>query len=144
MTKQGSSGGSAAGRLRDRPIRSPVASRSVMDRCEAPLPGQGKALSEMSTETAPSSASQHYEEAHAIHYEERNLLRALGAYCRVIASFPNTPEAEHSRTQLWNIVSIAVPANELLSSQTELALRHLQSDGDATGLAMKEIVPMPT
>ena len=104
-----------------------------MDCCEAPLANQGRALSEMSTTTEPPWASQHYEEAHAIHYEERDLLRALGAYCRIIASFPGTPEAEHSRTQIRNIVNIAVPADELLNSQTELALRHLQSDGDATG-----------
>lgn len=87
----------------------------------------------MSTTTEPPWASQRYEEAHAVHYEERDLLRALGAYCRIIASFPDTPEAEHSRTQMRNIVNIAVPAAELLSSQTELALRHLRSDGDATG-----------
>jgi hypothetical protein len=104
-----------------------------MDCCEAPLANQGRALSEMSTTTEPPWASKQYEEAHAIHYEDRDLVRALGAYCRIIASFPSAPEAEHSRTQIRNIVNLAVPADELLSAQTELALRHLQADDDTTG-----------
>ena len=87
----------------------------------------------MSTDNALSLASLHYAEAHATHYEERNLLGAVRAYCRVIESCPNAPEAEHSRTQIRNIVNPTVPADVLLSAQTELALGHLQSEGDATG-----------
>ena len=86
----------------------------------------------MSTTTEPAWASRNYEEAHAIHYQERDLLRALGAYCRIIASSPGTPEADHSRTQIRNIVNRAVPADELLSAETELALRHLQADDETT------------
>jgi len=87
----------------------------------------------MSTDNALSSASLDYAEAHATHYKERNLLGALRSYGRVIASYPSAPEAGHSRTQILNIANSVVPAEELLSAQTELALRHLQSEGDATG-----------
>ena len=86
----------------------------------------------MSSDNALSSASLDYTEAHAAHYKERNLLGALRAYGRVIASYPSAPEAGHSCTQIRNIVNLVVPAEELLNAQMELALRHLPSDGDAT------------
>jgi hypothetical protein len=86
----------------------------------------------MSTDTALSSASLQFAEAHTTHYQERDRLGALRAYCRVIASYPSAPEAEHSRTQIRNIMSLAVPDDDGLSAQTELALRLLQAEDDAT------------
>lgn len=87
----------------------------------------------MSTDVARSVASVVYAEAHATHYQRRDLLRALRIYHRVIALYPGAPEAAHSRTQIRNIVNMAVPADELLSALSELALHHLELDRDANG-----------
>jgi hypothetical protein len=79
----------------------------------------------------PSTAAEQYAAAYATHYAERNLLGALRAYGQVIELHPTAAEAGYSRAQIQNIVNLVVPAREILASQTDLAARHLQRDGDA-------------
>jgi capsule polysaccharide export protein KpsE/RkpR len=69
-----------------------------------------------------------YAAAHAAHYSDRNLAAALQLYRELIDSRPNTPEAGYSRTQIRNIVTAVVPAQELLNAQTELALAQLERE----------------
>jgi hypothetical protein len=63
-----------------------------------------------------------YASAHATHYSERNLPAALQLYRELMASRPNAPEAQYSRTQIQNIIEAVVPARELLDAEIELAL----------------------
>ena len=83
----------------------------------------------MSNDHEPSTVARLYGEAYALQYSEHELLRAILAYEVIITSHPDTREAEHSRVQIRNIANLVVPAHELLSAQTELALRYLRNDG---------------
>ena len=84
----------------------------------------------MSTENEPSAAAKQYAKAHASHYTARNLLAALQSYEDIITYHPRSPEAGYARTQMRNIATLVVPAEKLLSRQTELVRRHLQADRD--------------
>ena len=77
-----------------------------------------------------SSAARDYELAHAIHYTERDLLRALRAYAQVIDQYAGAREADYSRAQIRNIVHSVVPAEEILAAHTALALDHLAPAAD--------------
>jgi hypothetical protein len=74
-------------------------------------------------------AGREYAAAHATHYSERNLAAALQLYRELMASRPNAPEADYSRTQIRNIIEVVVPAQELLDAQVELALARLARGG---------------
>lgn len=74
----------------------------------------------------PTNAVSHYAKAYATHYGERDMLTALRAYARVIEEFPRAPEAEYARAQIGNIVHLVVPTGELIASQIDLGLRHLE------------------
>ena len=78
----------------------------------------------------PATAAEQYAQAYAIHYTERDLLRALQAYDQIIESNPSAVEAGYARSQIRNIVNLVVPAGELLTSQAAQAVEHLQRDGD--------------
>jgi hypothetical protein len=71
-------------------------------------------------------ASRAYDKAHAAHYATKDLRNALGLYKCVLADYPDTQEADYSRTQMQNIVKGVVPNDELLVAQVELALVHLE------------------
>ena len=70
-----------------------------------------------------------YAEAYAAHYTERDLPKALQLYTKVMASHPDTQEADYSRMQVQNIVNAVVPKQEILDSQMDLALVHFGHDG---------------
>ena len=74
-------------------------------------------------------ASRAYDKAHTAHYATKDLHQALGLYWVVMATHPDTLEAEYSRTQMQNIVKSVVPTEELLAAQIELTIAHLGADG---------------
>jgi hypothetical protein len=80
----------------------------------------------MSEDSALAEIAQEYREAHAAHYSERDLARALQLYKKLIASHASAREAGYSRTQVQNIVNAVVPQQELLDAQTEFALARLE------------------
>jgi hypothetical protein len=83
----------------------------------------------MSNDTAPTEAGRRYAAAHAAHYAQKDLHGALGLYRDVMAAYPNTREAEYSRTQMLNIANAVVPKKELLAAQVELTLARLEREG---------------
>jgi len=71
-------------------------------------------------------ASRAYDKAHAAHYSTKDLCDALGLYKGVLADYPDTEEANYSRSQMQNIVNGVVPRDDLLVAQVELALVRLE------------------
>lgn len=71
------------------------------------------------------NAAKSYKKAHAFHYEEKKLQEALAGYMEIIVAYPESPEAGYSRSQIQNIATAVVPANELLNAQTSLVNLHL-------------------
>ncbi len=83
----------------------------------------------MSKDTASTAAGRQYAAAHTAHYATKHLHEALGLYRGVMAAYPNTQEAEYSRTQIENIVKSVVPREDLLTAQVELTLARLAHEG---------------
>jgi hypothetical protein len=83
----------------------------------------------MSNDTAPAEPGRQYAAAHAAHYAKKNLHEALGLYRDLMTSYPNTQEAEYSRTQMLNIAQSVVPKEDLLAVQVELTLARLERQG---------------
>lgn len=79
----------------------------------------------MNTVTDFGEAGRRYAAAHAAHYGERDLSAALRLYTTVLASHPESTEADYSRTQIQNIVNAVVPKRELLEAQMELVVARL-------------------
>ena len=80
----------------------------------------------MRNDTPLTKAGKQYAEAHAAHYTTKDLREALELYKGLMATHPNTKEAEYSRTQMQNIVKSVVPKQKLLDAQVELALTCLR------------------
>jgi hypothetical protein len=80
----------------------------------------------MSDHTALTEAAREYAAAYTAHYSERDLVKALRLYKKIMASHASAPEAGYSRTQVQNIVHAVVPVQELLDAHLELALAHLE------------------
>lgn len=76
----------------------------------------------MSDDGAMAAAARDYALAYAAHYSQRDLVRALHLYQEVIASHASARQVGYSRSQIWNIVKVVVPEQELLAAQVELAL----------------------
>jgi len=76
----------------------------------------------MRNHTTFTEAGKQYAEAYAAHYTKKNMLDALKLYKNVIDAYPDTKEAEYSRTQIQNIVQNVVPKQKLLDAQVELAI----------------------
>lgn len=79
----------------------------------------------MKNETAPSQAGQDYATAHAAHYKTKDLNEALNLYQGIMATHPDTQEAEYSRNQIQNIAKSVVPKQELLDAEMSMARVHL-------------------
>ncbi|UCD24141.1 MAG: hypothetical protein JSW51_14125 [Gemmatimonadota bacterium] len=85
----------------------------------------------MSNDAAHTEAGRQYAAAHAAHYAKKDLHEALGLYKNVMAGYPNTQEAEYSRTQMLNIAKSVVSKTDLLAAQVELTLAHLEREGSS-------------
>jgi hypothetical protein len=83
----------------------------------------------MRNEAAPTAVGKQYATAHAMHYKTKDLNEALGLYEGVMAAYPDTPEAEYSRSQIQNIAKSVVPKEELLAAQVAAARGHLKFEG---------------
>ncbi|MGC9329512.1 MAG: hypothetical protein ACP5I1_17895 [Candidatus Hinthialibacter sp.] len=83
----------------------------------------------MHIQTATTEACRNYEAAYMEHYKTKDLIAALKLYRGVMASHPDTKEAEYSRMQILNIANSVVPKQEFLDAQIEMALAHLEPDG---------------
>lgn len=73
-------------------------------------------------------SNREYVVAHAAHYAERDIPRALQLYSTLMHSYPNAKESEYAHTQIQNIANAIVPKQELLDAQLELVLTHLEHD----------------
>lgn len=85
--------------------------------------GKGHTLK---TEAEQNKARDLYAAAYATHYESADLLAALGLYKSIVATCLGTKEAEYARTQIMNIANNAIPEQQLLDVQVELALTNLE------------------
>jgi len=85
----------------------------------------------MRNKTELTEANREYATAYAAHYTEHDLPAAMRLYKQVMASHPNDPEAEYARVQIQNIVKAAVPKQELLDAQIELAVAHFRHESSA-------------
>ena len=82
----------------------------------------------MRNDNGTTEASQQYAAAYATHYETKDLPRALELYKVVVLAHPDTTEAGYSRSQIQNIVTRAVPKEELLDAGVDLALACFERD----------------
>jgi hypothetical protein len=82
----------------------------------------------MRNNTAITDPDRQYAAAYAAHYTQRDLPMALQLYMKLMASHPNTQEADYARTQIQNIVNTAVPKWEILDAEIELALAHFDHE----------------
>jgi len=80
------------------------------------------------TKTHPpnDNAAERYAHAYSTHHTDRDLLGALRAYVLITEVHPSAAEAGYARSQIQNIVSVVVPAEEVLSSATALAFGYLE------------------
>lgn len=69
-------------------------------------------------------ASRAYAEAHDAHYSDKDLARALDLYVDILSGGPDTEDAKHSRTQIWNIVKVVVTEQTLIDAVVALAREH--------------------
>lgn len=80
----------------------------------------------MTKTTEPTDAERQYSAAYAAHYSARDLPLALSRYHAIVTDHSTSVEAEHSRTQIRNIVVATVPPAELLGAEMDLARRYLK------------------
>lgn len=78
----------------------------------------------MKQEAQLGDAGHEYAAAHSLHYESRDLRRALDLYRGIVARYPSTQEAEYSRSQIQNVLNAVVPKQALFDAQIDLALAH--------------------
>ena len=82
----------------------------------------------MRNDTELMEPDRQYAAAYAAHYTQRDLPMALQLYMKLMASRPNTQEADYARTQIRNIVNTAVPKWEILDAEIELVLAHFEHE----------------
>ncbi len=70
-----------------------------------------------------------YAAAYAAHYTGPDLPLALQLYKKLLASYPNAPEAAYARMQVQNIVNAVVPKQHVLDAQIKMLLSYLEHDG---------------
>jgi hypothetical protein len=78
-----------------------------------------------------------YAEAYEKHYTNKDLYSALQLYKGVMATYPDSKEAEYSRSQILNIVQEVVPRNVLYGAQLDMALDYAKRS-DASNIRLAE------
>ena len=78
----------------------------------------------MEKETVLTEAGRYYAEAYEKHYANKDLYAALEMYKKVTDAYPDSKEAEHSRSQILNIIRDVVPKDVLHDAQLEMALNY--------------------
>lgn len=69
-------------------------------------------------------AGQQYASAYDAHYMAKKIPEAFALYEQIIATHPDTKEAEYSRSQIQNIVNAVVPKKRIMDSLMELVRTH--------------------
>ena len=82
----------------------------------------------MKTKTILTDAGQQYEAAYAMHYTTKDLHKAFVLYGRIIATHPDTMEAEYSWSQIQNIVNAVVPKQKIMAALEELTIAQFEQD----------------
>ena len=78
----------------------------------------------MKNKTVLTEAGRQYAEAYEKHYSGKDLYAALQIYKGVAASYPDSKEAEYSRSQIQNIIRDVVPGDVLYVTQLDMALKY--------------------
>lgn len=94
----------------------------------------------MKPETQLRDAGHEYAVAHSLHYESKDLRGALDLYRGIVARYPSTQEAEYSRAQIQNILTVVVPKQALFDAQVDLALAHCGHEDPSTSSLFKEMI----
>ncbi len=93
----------------------------------------------MEKATILTEAGRYYAEAYEKHYANKDLYAALEMYKKVTAEYPDSKEAEHSRSQILNIIRDVVPKDVLHDAQLDMALNYAKpTSGSNTRLVEKE------
>ncbi|MBN1757451.1 MAG: hypothetical protein JW863_03985 [Chitinispirillaceae bacterium] len=82
----------------------------------------------MKKETVLSTVGQHYAEAYEKQYDIKDSHAALLSYKSIVAEYPDSKEAENSRSQIQNIMRNTVPKEVLYEAQLQLALNYTEPD----------------
>ena len=90
-------------------------------------------VEDMSKDKGTTQAGRRYAAAHAAHYATKDFTEALGLYKGVMAEYPDTQEADYSRTQIHNIAKSVVPDRDILAAETEMTLVQLSHDRPSGG-----------
>ena len=72
----------------------------------------------------PTAAVREYAEAYEKHYAIKDVHAALQIYKGIVVEYPDSKEAEYSRSQIQNIVHNVVPKQVLYDAQLDLALNY--------------------
>ena len=82
----------------------------------------------MKKETPVTAAGQHYAEAYEKHYLINDVYAALLSYKKVVDSYPDSEEAERSRSQILNIVRDVVPGDLNFDAKLDMALNYAEPE----------------
>ena len=74
------------------------------------------------------SADDVFQAAYRAHYKERDLAAARAGYERVLAEYPNAPEAGYARTQLANLEQLQTTTQRRREAQATAQQRHPDAD----------------
>jgi hypothetical protein len=85
----------------------------------------------MKKEQVITEAGRKYAEAYKKHFSSKDLYGALQSYKEVVTSYPNSQEAEYSRTQIQNIMQDVVPKDVLYAAHLEMALKYVKKTAGA-------------
>ncbi|MCA9212312.1 MAG: hypothetical protein KDB27_04540 [Planctomycetales bacterium] len=83
----------------------------------------------MEIDEETTEASREYATAYAAHYTGRDLPLALQLYIQLLEVHSNTQEADYSRMQIENIVSVVLSKQQLLDAKIEMVLALFERDG---------------
>jgi hypothetical protein len=97
----------------------------------------------MSDNDNQKKTAQYYKTAHDAHYKTKDLRKALDLYTSVVDAYPDTREAEYSRTQIQNIAKNLVPKRELLDAERALIYSHLDQEEKPPIIEQVPSSPLP-
>ena len=77
--------------------------------------------------TGIDEAGRMYATAYATHYTAKDLHGAFELYRSLMETYPDTPEAGYSHSQILNIANAVVSKEQIFDAQVELALAYLET-----------------
>ena len=79
----------------------------------------------MSTPSTPDSAEA-YARAYAAHYTTKNYQQAVFGYAALVEQHPGTPEADHARAQVLNLLASLVSVDRVFATHLSLILKEIE------------------